>query len=74
MGWADPETLRVDDIVLCKVRGAEYLHLIAQLQLERLGFTLLAGGHVRQLWEQSTDGGKSWTVAFDGLYVPRKQP
>jgi hypothetical protein len=29
-------------------------------------------GTVRQLWEQTTDGGKSWTVAFDGLY--RKQP
>ncbi|HEX9829334.1 MAG TPA: hypothetical protein VGB10_03905 [Bacteroidota bacterium] len=27
---------------------------------------------VRQLWEQSTDGGKQWTVAFDGMYV-RKQ-
>ncbi|MCI0706733.1 MAG: hypothetical protein L0Y80_04505 [Ignavibacteriae bacterium] len=24
---------------------------------------------VRQLWENSTDGGKQWTVAFDGLYV-----
>ncbi len=27
------------------------------------------GGQVRQLWEQSTDGGKTWTVAFDGLYT-----
>lgn len=23
---------------------------------------------VRQLWEQSTDGGKTWSVAFDGIY------
>jgi hypothetical protein len=23
---------------------------------------------VRQLWESSTDGGKTWTVAFDGVY------
>jgi hypothetical protein len=28
---------------------------------------------VRQLWEASKDGGRSWTVAFDGLYV-RKGP
>ena len=24
---------------------------------------------VRQLWEASTDGGETWTVAFDGLYT-----
>jgi hypothetical protein len=29
-------------------------------------------GTVRQLWEQTTDDGKNWSVAFDGLY--RKQP
>ena len=28
----DPATLRVDDIVLCKVHGAEYLHLIKAIQ------------------------------------------
>lgn len=27
---------------------------------------------VRQTWDTSTDGGKTWTVAFDGLYVRRK--
>ena len=25
-------------------------------------------GTVRQLWQQSTDNGQSWTVAFDGIY------
>ena len=25
-------------------------------------------GTVRQLWEQSSDGGKTWSVAFDGMY------
>ena len=24
---------------------------------------------VRQFWQQSRDGGKTWSVAFDGLYV-----
>lgn len=27
------------------------------------------GDKVRQLWEQSNDDGKTWTVAFDGMYV-----
>ena len=31
-----------------------------------------ADGTVRQHWEQSKDGGKSWTTAFDGLY--KKKP
>lgn len=28
-------------------------------------------GTVRQLWETSADGGKSWAVEFDGLYRAR---
>lgn len=31
----DPATLRVDDIVLCKIAGAEYLHLVKAIQGER---------------------------------------
>ena len=31
----DPSTLQVDDIVLCKVKGAEYLHLIKAIQEPR---------------------------------------
>jgi len=27
------------------------------------------GASVRQLWEQSMDDGKTWSVAFDGLYT-----
>ncbi|MEO6068818.1 MAG: hypothetical protein ABIQ41_12660 [Gemmatimonadales bacterium] len=29
-------------------------------------------GRVRQYWRQTTDGGKTWTIAFDGWY--RKRP
>jgi hypothetical protein len=32
---ADHAMLRVDDIVLCKVHGAEYLHLIKAIQGQR---------------------------------------
>lgn len=38
----------------------------------RITWTPLAGDQVRQVWETSTDGGKSWTVAFDGLYTRKK--
>ena len=31
----DPGTLRVGDIVLCKVNGREYLHLIKAIQRQR---------------------------------------
>ena len=36
--------------------------------LHRVTWTPNADGGVRQLWEQSTDGGANWSVAFDGLY------
>src|SRR5262245_9190471 len=29
-------------------------------------------GTVRQLWQLSDDGGKTWTVAFDGIYEHKK--
>lgn len=34
----------------------------------RITFFRNSDGTVRQFWEQSRDGGKTWTVAFDGLY------
>ncbi len=34
----------------------------------RITWSPLEGGKVRQLWEQSADAGKTWTVAFDGTY------
>jgi hypothetical protein len=39
---------------------------------ERITWTPLAGGTVRQHWEASTDGGATWTTQFDGLYTPSK--
>jgi len=38
---------------------------------ERISWTPNADGSVRQLWEASVDEGKTWTVAFDGLYRRR---
>ena len=41
-------------------------------QKERITWTPRADGSVRQVWEQSADGGKTWTVAFDGIYTKKK--
>ena len=38
---------------------------------DRVTWSPLNGGKVRQFWEQSRDGGKTWTVAFDGAYTRR---
>jgi hypothetical protein len=35
----------------------------------RISWEKLDDNRVRQLWESSTDGGKTWSVAFDGMYV-----
>jgi|SRR5688572_6611089 len=40
--------------------------------LQRIRWQPQSDGRVRQLWEASTDGGKTWTVAFDGWYSRRK--
>lgn len=36
---------------------------------QRITWTPRPDGRVRQLWEQSLDGGKTWRVGFDGLYT-----
>ena len=40
--------------------------------VQRITWTPAADGSVRQLWESSGDGGKIWTVVFDGRYVRMK--
>jgi hypothetical protein len=40
-------------------------------RLERITWTPLEGGAVRQHWQQSRDGGESWTDAFVGIYRRR---
>ena len=39
---------------------------------QRLTFTPLENHAVHQFREQSADGGKTWTVAFDGRYTPHQ--
>jgi len=40
--------------------------------LQRITWYPLENDRVRQHWEQSQDGGKTWTSAFDGLYARKK--
>ncbi len=39
--------------------------------VQRITWTKLEDGRVRQLWESTVDGGKTWTIAFDGYYTRR---
>jgi len=41
---------------------------------QRITWTPNEDGSVRQHWEQSTDGGATWTTAFDGHYVKKAAP
>jgi hypothetical protein len=39
---------------------------------ERIIWTPLSGGKVRQLWESAPAGTDAWRVQFDGIYEPAK--
>jgi hypothetical protein len=38
---------------------------------QRITWTPMSGGRVRQLWDSSADG-KSWKIEFDGMYTKSK--
>jgi len=40
--------------------------------IQRITWSPQPDGGVRQLWESSSDGGKTWSTAFDGRYVKKK--
>jgi hypothetical protein len=42
------------------------------ITLQRIAWTPLPDGRVRQLWEASNDGGKAWATVFDGYYSKAK--
>ena len=62
-GWADG-AMRLEGVAQGLTGGPS---------LSRMTFTPNEDGSVRQLMEGSTDGGKTWTVGFDGRYVPKKE-
>ena len=54
------------------LNGATAARGTSKAALHRITWTPNADGTVRQLWESSEDGGKSWAVAFDGSYRRKK--
>ena len=46
----------------------------APAAVQRMTFFPIARDSVRQLIQSSTDGGKTWTVGFDGMYVRASSP
>lgn len=40
---------------------------------DRITWTPLDGGRVRQLWEISQDGGETWESVFEGIYFPAEE-
>lgn len=39
----------------------------------RITWTPIEGGGVRQYWQTTTDDGATWSTVFDGQYVPARQ-
>ena len=48
--------------------GAMVLEGVDDGARQRITWTAAEDGGVRQLWETSTDDGRTWTTAFDGRY------
>ena len=40
-------------------------------QVNRITWTPLDDGRIRQHWESTTDGGRTWSTVFDGYYKKR---
>ncbi len=41
------------------------------LRVNRITWTPLDYGRIRQHWESTTDGGRTWSTVFDGYYKKR---
>jgi hypothetical protein len=50
------------------VLSGEQLQPDGKKSLNRITWTPQKDGSVRQLWESSSDGGKTWKTVFDGIY------
>ena len=55
------------------VTGAMMLGGPRGAALDRVSWSVIAPSVVRQFWEQSTDGGTTYTTVFDGHYHARSQ-
>ena len=73
--WVDDTgttTLYTGEVIGNQMRYVADAGLQNGQQARRMTFTKLDDGRVRQLGETSSDGGKTWTVAYDLFYVRKK--
>lgn len=73
--WVDDTgttTLYTGEVVGNQMRYVADAGLQNGQQAHRMTFTKLDDGRVRQLGETSSDGGKTWTMAYDLIYVRKK--
>ncbi|MEM8917251.1 MAG: hypothetical protein AAGE37_00210 [Pseudomonadota bacterium] len=54
--------------------NANWPGYVAATPINRVTWTPNSDGSVRQRWQKSDDGGKSWSDVFDGRYVKRDAP
>ena len=81
--WVTTDTSRKGGLKLRKQltdfdgAGVQFQGLLRDIDgqqlLDRTTITALGDGRIRQLIEQSSDGGNSWATIFDGLYLPAGQ-
>jgi hypothetical protein len=72
--WIDAQgnALELDGALVGKsmiLKSAPQRDASGKTAIQRITWTPNADGSVRQHWESSNDGGKTWTTAFDGRYV-----
>lgn len=71
--WVDNQglLLRLDGRLLDgkMVLSAPRLTRDGKRVIDRIVWTPERNGNVRQVWDESSDGGKTWRNAFDGTYV-----
>jgi len=65
--WVDNQGL-----ILRLAGGWDGERMVLSSAGSRITWTPRPDGTVRQVWEQSSDGGETWTVVFDGTYEPRR--
>ncbi|MFY0605573.1 MAG: tetratricopeptide repeat protein [Cyclobacteriaceae bacterium] len=76
--WVDSGGGVLDYVEIDKAEGmlqfqCDYMNRQGQVVKSRLTFTKNDDCTVRQLFEDSTDGGENWTPGFDGLYKPQEK-
>ena len=69
--WVDTSPSRLN-LIGALVDGRMVMEQRTETDVQRITWTPMPDGRVRQLWEASCDGGLTWKPAFDGYYSRRR--